>query len=332
MFSMDYEDLDSQKMQDLKSQIMQNNQWNAWGLSRIYHTFEQLIKSLFGILSAVILTVSLFTSSVPESAGAFTLLNNPLFILLIIGIILLTTFLAPAFSNKADSYWVKLSEYMKMGNRFFGHFGFFAFESDRALDIRIYEQNKLAFDYIKTEGVYTKDSMGVVFARGPQGIFHALSGAVSKLSLFFIYLFVCLKAWAGAFGVGSVTQYVGAVTSLSGNISMLVQFIGSMKNNVPFMRTVFEYLDKENNMYKGSLTTEKRSDRKYNVEFRNVSFKYPGSEVYALKNVSVKFEVGKRLAVVGMNGSGKTTFIKLLCRLYEGGIPHTLSGVKNICP
>lgn len=317
MLSMDYEDLDSQKMQDLKSQIMQNDQWSGWGFCKITWMFENLVKSLFGILSAVILTVSLFTSSVPESAGAFTLLNNPLFILLIIGIILLTTFLAPAFTNKADSYWVKLSENMKMGNRFFGYFGFFAFESDRALDIRIYEQNKLAFDYIKTEGAYTKDSMGAVFARGPQGIFHALSGAVSKLSLFFIYLFVCLKAWAGAFGVGSVTQYVGAVTSLSGNISMLVQFIGSMKNNTPFMRTVFEYLDKENNMYKGSLTTEKRSDRKYNVEFRNVSFKYPGSEVYALKNVSVKFEVGKRLAVVGMNGSGKTTFIKLLCRLYD---------------
>ena len=90
-----------------------------------------------------------------------------------------------------------------------------------------------------------------------------------------------------------------------------------MKNNVPFLKATFEYLDKENKMYKGSLTTEKRSDRNYQVEFKNVSFKYPGSEIYALKNVSVKFEVGKRLAVVGMNGSGKTTFIKLLCRLYD---------------
>lgn len=74
-------------------------------------------------------------------------------------------------------------------------------------------------------------------------------------------------------------------------------------------------LDMPNTMYKGSLTTEKRSDRKYSVEFRNVSFKYPGSDAYALKNMNIKFRVGSRLAVVGMNGSGKTTFIKLLCRL-----------------
>ena len=70
-------------------------------------------------------------------------------------------------------------------------------------------------------------------------------------------------------------------------------------------------------MYQGSLTVEKRRDRKYQVEFRNVSFKYPGSDNYALRNVNMKFEIGKRLAVVGMNGSGKTTFIKLLCRLYD---------------
>lgn len=53
------------------------------------------------------------------------------------------------------------------------------------------------------------------------------------------------------------------------------------------------------------------------LEFRNVSFRYPGSETYALRNISIKFRIGQRLAVVGMNGSGKTTFIKLLCRLYD---------------
>lgn len=77
-------------------------------------------------------------------------------------------------------------------------------------------------------------------------------------------------------------------------------------------------------MYQGSLTVEKRRDRKYQVELRNVSFKYPGSDNWALRNVNMKFEIGKRLAVVGMNGSGKTTFIKMLCRLYdptEGGNP-----------
>ena len=53
------------------------------------------------------------------------------------------------------------------------------------------------------------------------------------------------------------------------------------------------------------------------IEFVNVSFKYPKTDFWALKNVSFKFKIGERLAIVGMNGSGKTTLIKLLSRLYE---------------
>ena len=93
--------------------------------------------------------------------------------------------------------------------------------------------------------------------------------------------------------------------------------IGVMRINSSFLDTVFDLLDTPNTMYQGSLTTEKRSDIQYYVEFRDVSFKYPGSEAYALRHVNMKFKVGSRLAVVGMNGSGKTTFIKLLCRLYD---------------
>ena len=62
---------------------------------------------------------------------------------------------------------------------------------------------------------------------------------------------------------------------------------------------------------------EKRDDDRYEVEFRDVSFRYPNMEAYALRHVSMKFRIGEKLAVVGRNGSGKTTFIKLLCRLYD---------------
>lgn len=100
-------------------------------------------------------------------------------------------------------------------------------------------------------------------------------------------------------------------------LSKLFSNFGGLRANEKFLQMVFEFLDIPNEMYQGSLTVEKRSDRKYEMEFRDVSFKYPGSETYALRNVNMKFEIGKRLAVVGRNGSGKTTFIKLLCRLYD---------------
>jgi ATP-binding cassette subfamily B protein len=82
-------------------------------------------------------------------------------------------------------------------------------------------------------------------------------------------------------------------------------------------------------MHKGTLPIGGRGKYdKYKIEFKNVSFKYPGSETYALKNLNLKFKSGQRMAVVGQNGSGKTTMIKLLCRLYdptEGEI--TLDGI-----
>ena len=53
------------------------------------------------------------------------------------------------------------------------------------------------------------------------------------------------------------------------------------------------------------------------MEFKDVSFKYPGAYTYAIRHVNMKFKIGEKLAVVGMNGSGKTTFIKLMCRLYD---------------
>ena len=93
--------------------------------------------------------------------------------------------------------------------------------------------------------------------------------------------------------------------------------LGDLPNNARFLRAIKDFMDIPNDMYQGSLTTEKRADRNYVVGFKDVSFKYPGSETYALRHVSMKFKISGRLAVVGMNGSGKTTFIKLLCRLYD---------------
>jgi len=132
-----------------------------------------------------------------------------------------------------------------------------------------------------------------------------------------VYIFVCLKALGGAFGIGSVTQYIGSITALAGGVASLISTLGELRNNAAFLRTTFKFFDLPNEMYQGSLTVEKRSDQKYDIEFRNVSFKYPHTDTYALRNVSMKFKIGERLAVVGMNGSGKTTFIKLLCRLYD---------------
>lgn len=141
--------------------------------------------------------------------------------------------------------------------------------------------------------------------------------AFEKLSELCFYLIVCLYCSMGLFPVGSVIKYVGYLSRITGSIGGLLADIRDLKSNEPFLQTYLDYFDIKNDMYQGSLAVEKRSDKKFDIEFKNVSFKYAGQEEYALKNIDLKLKVGERLAVVGMNGSGKTTFIKLLCRLYD---------------
>ncbi len=185
-------------------------------------------------------------------------------------------------------------------------------KKDRALDVRMYDQHKVVKLSLIEATKNFRDK--VMMQMGSLAIWE---GILSTLMIGFVYLFVCVKAWAGAFGIGAVTQYVGAVTKFCTAISVLFAIVGQLPANAKFLKVIKEFLDIPNPMYQGSLTTEKRSDRQYDVEFKDVSFRYPGTETWALRHVNMKFKVGSRLAVVGMNGSGKTTFIKLLCRLYD---------------
>ena len=317
MFSMDYADMDKQENHDLRAQISQNENWSAWGLMRVPEVYEYGLKSVFGLLAGIALTVSLFTSPVPETAGWLVVLNNPVFVLVLAAIMVLVSMLAGACNVKTISCWSSAAEAATFGNRLFSFFGFIGSHKERGTDIRIYNQQNLVSIYWSKNNDFGASGPISKLSRGPLGIYSALGTGITVLITGSVYVFTCLKAWAGAFDIGSITQYVGAATAMAGSIFELTALLGILKTNTEYLDTTFEFFDIPNSMYQGSLTTEKRSDRQYEVEFKNVSFKYPGSENWALKNVSMKFKVGKRLAIVGENGSGKTTFIKLLCRLYD---------------
>ena len=318
LMDMNYEKVDDTKTHELLSTIKQNQNGDDWGIIRVIGNLETLTNAVFTILGGISLTISLFTSRVPDSAGRYTILNNPLFIVLIAAVMLAVTFIAPALSNMAGSYRAINADTHNFANRLFGFFGWLGYKKNIAEDMRIYRQDKICEKYnVNKENTFCSKGIFAKYSWGPIGLFRAASAAVSVIFTGIVYAFVCIKAWAGAFGLGSVMQYISAITRVSQGVSSLFYTLGDMRNNASFLKLVFEFLDIPNNMYQGSLTVEKRSDRKYEVEFKNVSFKYPGSDNYALKNVNMKFEIGKRLAVVGMNGSGKSTFIKLLCRLYD---------------
>ena len=318
MLDADYVNLDDTHTAEMLSTIRQNFNGGGWGLGRVLECYGELCSSIFTLLGGLALTISLFVIKVPSDAGTLTILNNPFVVLGVIVIMLAVTFIAPMLNNKAGSYYAKHADDHNLGNRLFNFFGVLGHIRILATDVRMYRQDMICDRYNRNkEDTFASNGLFAHLAWGPMGLYSAASAAVSVIFTGIVYAFVCLKALAGAFGLGSVTQYVASITKVSGGMSSLVSNVGLMCNNTPFLELTFDFLDIPNTMYQGSLTVEKRRDRKYQVEFRNVSFKYPGSDNYALRNVNMKFEIGKRLAVVGMNGSGKTTFIKLLCRLYD---------------
>lgn len=317
MFALDFSELDKQENHDLRAQIRQNESWSGWGLMRVQEVYENLVTSVIGILSGIALTTSLFTSPVPDDAGWLTVLNNPLFIFVLAILMVGVSILAGKLSATATKCWSDYAEEATFGNRLFGHFGFIGMDKERSIDIRMNNQQNLVSAYWSTNSAFGVNGAIGKTAQGKMGIYASLGVCITTLITGSIYAFTCLKAWGGAFDVGSITQYVGAATAMVANIFALTDLIGVLETNTGYLDKTFAFLDIPNAMYQGSLTTEKRADCRYEVEFKDVSFKYPGSEIWALRHVNMKFKIGKRLAIVGENGSGKTTFIKLLCRLYD---------------
>ncbi len=316
MLELDFASLDRSRTSELLSTVLQSMQGGGWGIFRVLGSAEELLKSALTIVGGVSLTISLFASRVADNAYAY--LNDPLVVAAVVAVMIAITFFAPMLQNKAGSYFARYADSHRLANRLFSFFGTLGSHRAYATDMRIYRQDRVCRRHNNNKkDTFGSDGLFAHLARGPMGLYAAAGAAVSVIFTGVVYAFVCLKAAAGAFGLGAVTQYVASITKVSGGLAGLVATLGDMRNNTPFLRLSYEFLDIPNEMYRGSLTVEKRRDRKYNVEFKNVSFKYPGSENFALKNVNIRFEIGRRLAVVGMNGSGKTTFIKLLCRLYD---------------
>ena len=144
-----------------------------------------------------------------------------------------------------------------------------------------------------------------------------LSHCMSAVMNVGLALYVGAKAFIGTFGIGNFVLYRGTVEKFATAVSDLGETFGRLRINNPYLEELFSFLDLPDDMYKGTLSVEKRDDNRFEIEFRDVSFKYPGAETYALRHVNFKFRIGERIAFVGMNGSGKSTFIKLLCRLYD---------------
>ncbi len=187
--------------------------------------------------------------------------------------------------------------------------------SESQKDLRVYGQQELYLS--ETDRIIEAERKVGKTETKYQSVNEVLSRTISALMGFLVYGFAGWRAYAGIISVGSVVTYAASILRLTDTIVELIRNVGYVKSKGENSRDYRTYMGLENQKYQGSLPLEKRRDNKFTVEFEHVSFKYPGSEQYVIRDLNLSFVVGEKMAIVGRNGSGKTTFIKLLCRLYD---------------
>ena len=142
------------------------------------------------------------------------------------------------------------------------------------------------------------------------------SGAMVALSHCAVYAWLIWSVVYDGLSIGDFSLYLSSAATLFQFINSVFSGLGELlqkSRQVDDFRSFMDF-DGGDCADSGIAVPEMESCE---FEFRNVSFRYPKSEKYALKNLSLKLNAGERLAVVGLNGAGKSTFIKLLLRLYE---------------
>lgn len=146
-----------------------------------------------------------------------------------------------------------------------------------------------------------------------------LTMVVGLVQTVVIYGYCAYLAISGGITVGSFSVFLGAVTAFTGSFT---GFIGRFSGLALLSKYVDDYKEfltytKHNGAERETVCGSDPTEGKFDIEFQNVSFMYPNTDRYVLRNVNIKIRSGERLSVVGYNGAGKSTFIKLICRPYE---------------
>ena len=315
---MQYKHLESPDTALLRQKIRNFSNFGGHGLSRLFWCYQELFGAIANIIFSVSLTMSLFrTVSNVRLTGFPAFVNHPLSALVLLALIGLN------IAAEMISIYRLYPKHTRLWSSFNLRFSRCLKYSEYNADVTVLGAVGLCIERCRRTLLdYNNECMRESFKISAKLSF--IGKTMETITNLVLYLYIGAKAYIGTFGVGNFFLYTGSVDRFLKAVSDFGSSISNFRQNNDYLMEVFRYLDLPDDMYRGTLSVEKREDNKFEIEFRNVSFRYPGSESFALKNVSFKFRIGERLAFVGMNGSGKTTFVKLLCRLYDPTEGHIL--------
>lgn len=190
-----------------------------------------------------------------------------------------------------------------------------ALDVQNGKDIRLYKMQKLIGSWYKYWTDFWCDIWGGCISRS--SLNHAWIAIFCQVIAACTFIYVGFGVLEGSISLGDVMLYTGAIATMTANFNDAVLVYNMVGARFELLDDFRKFISSSDMDYEGSLAIKKGHDCVYELEFKNVSFKYPGTQHYALKNVNLKLEVNRRLAIAGQNGAGKTTLVKLLCRLYE---------------
>lgn len=312
---LDYSTIEDSETRQKLNKIEQYENMNGGGLTSIYHSTSSFLRSFFTLAFSVALTISLFVLPYPSEGSLITKLAvNP-----IVGIIILALiFVYVIFNSKvavkctryANSEYSKFTFINDLSSELTSHI----YYNKTAMDIRIYGQTEAIMQHAHETMQMSYDINGNTNMYSLKKM-HIPGELIRLFTQFLIYIFAAFGALAGRFSIGSITKYISALSNFSGAIKQIMVTGEQLRYNCEIAKLYFDFVEIPSEMKSGERKIAPQESHEF--EFRNVSFKYPNTDIYVLKNLSYKIKQGKKLAIVGMNGCGKTTLVKLLCRLYD---------------
>ncbi len=237
------------------------------------------------------------------------LVNAPL-LLLVIAVLLAISAVINGKKNNID-----IRNFSKLAgiNRIFGYICWEMEDFRYGKDIRLYSAAGMMLEksaqQIKRLSDYWQNINDKKF---PLNILDIIIGVIRDFATYF-YLGVLVVT--GKITIGAFSQLLSAGGTLHSSMQAIIMGVQDIVKRSGYMYEIIKFMEYPPAMEKGD--KKPGSGSEHEIEFKNVSFKYPGTDKYVLKNVSIILHSGEKLSVVGLNGAGKTTFIKLLCRLYD---------------
>lgn len=316
-----FSDLESDYAKEMRARILADRSWGS-GFFGVEDKFCNLCNSGFELLGSVIMLIPLAMQVSGSAAGkvAAALLFN-------IGLAVVGASVYAKWYQKKESAAMNQMTQAEKDSRFWymDEGGSGAIGAQSLKDIFMYRAKKMIQKTVDTEreGV-RKNVFTIARINGAGGLG---TGMIQGILLCVSYYCVLALAITGTITVGMVLRYAQAIFQACMSVSASIRLAGEFRTDVGRIASTLEYLNLEAEKTKGDSFTEMT---KGVIEFRNVSFRYPGTKELVLDHVSLKIEPSEKIAVVGKNGSGKTTLVKLLCRLYEPEEGEILWNGKNI--